>query len=538
MIIRSAHTCRVIPTNVACKNSLGTTEFPETRHSNIRRFQNDFLFRQPTHLRLKFSHDLARRILRSPIVWRTTGGGCMNAFASRHAIIIGGGASGVLLAYQLLQRSTPDFRITLIEKRPEIGRGLAYHTGNPEHVLNVRVANMSALPDDPDHFWRWLTSREGVPPPCPDPYCFVPRRIYGDYIASLLMMSKGRSLHRLSIVQGTCVDVSDELSEVVVTLDDGRCYVGDIAVLATGHDIRSCSPGYVDPWLPPSAAGVDPEATVLILGTGLTMVDYIQSLVHDGHRGPIVAMSRRGLLTKPHRRVDPIRIQETEVPFGAGISRLLRWLRGRVDAHVAGGGDWRSVIDGLRPYTQRLWRELPPASKRRFLEHARAWWDVHRHRMAPEVEERITHALYDGRLTLEAAKVAGIEPNEFGARVRYRRRGQSEILSMQVGAIVDCTGIVKDPLASANPAVRSLFDRGLARVEPLHIGIETSADCAIVNYGGVPSRRLFAVGPITRAAFWEIIAIPDIRNQCAELAAKLAHVSEASLADLIAERPS
>src|SRR5450631_1604835 len=304
---------------------------------------------------------------------------------------------------------------------------------------------MSALPDDPDHFWRWLTSREGVPPPCPDPYCFVPRRIYGDYIASLLMMSKGRSLHHLSIVQGTCVDVSDELSEVVVTLDDGRCYVGDIAVLATGHDIRSCSPCYVDPWLPPSAAGVDPEATVLILGTGLTMVDYIQSLVHDGHRGPIVAMSRRGLLTKPHRRVDPIRIQETEVPFGAGISRLLRWLRGRVDAHVAGGGDWRSVIDGLRPYTQRLWRELPPASKRRFLEHARAWWDVHRHRMAPEVEERITHALYDGRLTLEAAKVAGIEPNEFGARVRYRRRGQSEILSMQVGAIVDCTGIVKDP---------------------------------------------------------------------------------------------
>ena len=131
----------------------------------------------------------------------------MNAFASRHAIIIGGGASGVLLAYQLLQRSTPDFRITLIEKRPEIGRGLAYHTGNPEHVLNVRVANMSALPDEPDHFWRWLTSREDVPPPCPDPYCFVPRRIYGDYIASLLTISKGRSQHRLSIVQGTCVDV-------------------------------------------------------------------------------------------------------------------------------------------------------------------------------------------------------------------------------------------------------------------------------------------------------------------------------------------
>ena len=108
----------------------------------------------------------------------------MNAFASRHAIIIGGGASGVLLAYQLLQRSTPDFRITLIEKRPEVGRGLAYHTGNPEHVLNVRVANMSALPDEPDHFWRWLTSRDGVPPPCPDPFCFACVEREGCWLAS------------------------------------------------------------------------------------------------------------------------------------------------------------------------------------------------------------------------------------------------------------------------------------------------------------------------------------------------------------------
>jgi uncharacterized NAD(P)/FAD-binding protein YdhS len=241
-------------------------------------------------------------------------------------------------------------------------------------------------------------------------------------------------------------------------------------------------------------------------------------------------MSRRGLLARSHQRADPVRIPEAEVPFGASIGQLLRWFRGRVDAHTAKGGDWRSVIDAVRPYTQRLWRELPPASKRSFLEHARAWWDVHRHRMAPEVEARMTHALYDGRLTLMAAKVTAIEPNDSGARIRYRRRGQREILSMQVGAIVDCTGIVRDPSDSANPAVRSLLDRGLARVDPLHIGIETGPDCAVVSAAGVPSRRLFAVGPLTRAAFWEIIAIPDIRNQCAKLAGQLARVSETSIA--------
>jgi uncharacterized NAD(P)/FAD-binding protein YdhS len=251
------------------------------------------------------------------------------------------------------------------------------------------------------------------------------------------------------------------------------------------------------------------------------MVDYVLSLLGDGHRGPIIAMSRRGLLAKAHRRADPVRIGEAEIPFGVDVSRLLRWFRGRVETHAAEGGDWRSIIDGIRPYTQRLWRELPATSKRRFLEHARAWWDVHRHRMAPEVEERIAQALRAGHLTLVAGKIVGIEPSETGASVRYRRRGQREILDLQVGAIVDCTGIVRDPRATTNPAVRSLFDQGLARVDPLCIGIETSADCAIVNRDGVPSHRLFAVGPLTRAAFWEIVAIPDIRTQCAALAALL-----------------
>jgi uncharacterized NAD(P)/FAD-binding protein YdhS len=296
----------------------------------------------------------------------------------------------------LLHQSDSTFCVTLIEKRLDIGRGVAYHTGNPEHLLNVRVENMSTLPDEPDHFWRWLVSRKADVPLCPDPYCFVPRRIYGDYIASLLapLRSNRDASRRLSIVQGTCVGIRERPLGALATLDDGRCYVGDIVVLATGHDARSTSPGHADPWAPPSAAGIDTDAAVLILGTGLTMADYGLSLLRDDHRGPIIAMSRRGLLAKPHRRVPPMRIENTEIPFGASVSQLLRWFRGCVRAHVAEGGDSRSAIDGLRPYTQRLWRDLPLASKRRFLEHARAWWDVHRHRMAPEAEARITHAVY------------------------------------------------------------------------------------------------------------------------------------------------
>jgi uncharacterized NAD(P)/FAD-binding protein YdhS len=454
----------------------------------------------------------------------------MSRFATRHAIIIGGGASGVLLAYQLLQNHDFGFRVTLIERRSEIGRGPAYHTSNPEHVLNVRAANMSALPDDPEHFWRWLSNRaEG--PLCPDPYCFVPRRTYGDYLASLAtpFTSSESGSPRLTIVHGQCEDVVEGTAGVIMTLADGSSHTGDVAVLATGNESPVAKfPCDVDPWAPPSTA-VDKDTTVLILGTGLTMIDYVLSLLRDGHRGQIIAMSRRGLLAKAHRRTDPLRIDESEVPFGASAGRLLRWFRERIDAHMAAGGDWRSVIDAIRPYTQRLWHELPLASRRRFLEHARAWWDVHRHRTAPEVEMRLTHALATGRLSLAAAKVTGIEPNAAGALVRYRRRSQQDTASLQVGLIVDCTGIVKDPRATGNPVIRRLFEQGSARTDALHIGLDVTDDCAVINRNGIASRRLFAVGPLTRAAFWEIVAIPDIRNQCVELAARLAAICDPTL---------
>jgi uncharacterized NAD(P)/FAD-binding protein YdhS len=272
----------------------------------------------------------------------------------RHAIIVGGGASGVLLAYQLLRNPASNFHVTLIEKRAELGRGLAYHTGNPEHLLNVRAANMSALPDQPDHFWRWLSTHSANGRPCLDPYCFVPRHVYGNYIASLIqqLLSDRNVAQRLTIIRGECVQVCESESDVTTTLAHGLRFVGDVAILATGHDTAAPSlPCYADPWVPPSAADINRQATVLIFGTGLSMVDYVLALLRDEQQGPIIAMSRRGLLSKPHRRVEAVRIEEPDVPFGAPASQLLRWFRQRVDLHMEIGGDWRSVVDALRPFT-------------------------------------------------------------------------------------------------------------------------------------------------------------------------------------------
>jgi uncharacterized NAD(P)/FAD-binding protein YdhS len=448
----------------------------------------------------------------------------------QRVIIIGGGASGVFLACHLLRDRATSLHVTIIEKRPQVGRGIAYATANPEHLLNVRAANMSAFPDDPDHFWRWLAVRRNRPnsgaaiPNCADPFCFAPRQIYGDYIAELvepLLASdeRGPGLH---ILQGECVSVSETHSGVAVALANGERLTADMAVLATGHEPPApCRDYQADPWTSPAEAGIAQDDRVLIIGTGLTMVDYVLALILSGHRGPIVAMSRRGLLPRAHRPIEPFPIEERDVPFGAGLTDLLRWVRICVRSHTARGGDWRSVIDGLRPFNQRIWQGLSIDNRRRFQSHARAWWDVHRHRMAPEVEIRLNAIMASGQLRVVAAKLLAVEAGLSGASVNYRRRGDSTIEALHFDKIVECRGVVPVPANTSNPALRTVLEKGHARLDPLCIGLDVTPDCSLIDRRGIASQRLYAVGPLTRAEFWEIVAVPDIRTQCARLAAHL-----------------
>ena len=270
------------------------------------------------------------------------------------------------------------------------------------------------------------------------------------------------------------------------------------------------------------------DGRVLILGTGLTMVDTVLSLLQSGHTGPIVALSRRGLLPHVHRDVVATPINADEVPFGAGVAHLLRWLRARAEQTQACGRDWRSVIDGLRPCISDIWRKLPTSERRRFLRHARPWWDIHRHRMAPQVAMRIVHTLAEDQLKIIAGKITSLVADDKESTVHYRRRGTEQIETMQVAAILDCTGISSSPLHSPNPLVRDLLSRGMTRPDPLELGLDVTECCALINQSGRVSQRLFAVGPITRGRFWEIMAVPDIRVQCAKLAAVIIASDEPS----------
>ena len=437
-------------------------------------------------------------------------------------IIIGGGASGVLLTAHLLRSDDPGLRVTLVERRESFGKGMAYSALLPDHLLNVAATNMSAFPDDPQHYWRWLQQKQLVSAEAgPD---YTPRSTYGRYLQELLegIAERERTTGRLRLVQQECLSVTTTQGGVEARLADGTSLVGHVAVLATGHD-EEPAPGQNFAVRIGSAEDTPlaHDAPVLILGTGLSMVDAWLTLEHRGHRGEITAVSRRGLLPWPHQKGHPIKLDSADIPLGTELSYFVDWFHKLVRETEKAGGNWRDVVDGLRPFNQRIWQNWPSTAKRRFLEHTKAWWDIHRHRMPPQIHARVNQAVQSGRLKLLAARVLGTESDNGDRLVKLLPRRSRDTEILRVGRVYDCTGIVKDVSTGSIAVIRSLTDRGLARPDPLRLGLDVTLDCAVIDKNGAASDRLFAVGPLTRGTFFEIDAVPDIRNQTARLAGRL-----------------
>ena len=436
--------------------------------------------------------------------------------------VVGGGATGALAAVHLaraLDARTGDIDISVIEPAAEIGRGLAYTTSDPRHLLNVRVANMSAFADEPDHLFRWLERQGNVRGiDCPTPFCFIPRSIYGAYLADLV-----RELSEIDVIRHVrerCVDLVEEDDQVILTLESGITIKAETVVLATGNETKRTLSGVptIQPWADDTLSRIEADEAILIVGAGLTMIDFVLSLDRQGHRGKITALSHRGRLPSAHQPVAALALSPDEVPFGAELSKITRWLRGLSLELMSKGGDWRSAVDALRPHTQKLWRSMSVAQKRRFLRHARAYWDIFRHRMAPQVETQINTLRAAGRLEVVAGRIMNAEMRSDDIVVNIRRRGRDQAKTRKFTKVIDCTGLGENPYSSQNPLIRALLARGRARPDPIGIGLDISEDYALVDRSSRRSRRVMALGPLTRAAFWECTAIPDIRLQCGHVA--------------------
>ncbi len=430
-------------------------------------------------------------------------------------LIVGGGASGVLLTAQLLRRGAGQVAVDLVEKGALLGCGVAYSTRDPTHLLNTRVTNMSAYPSEPAHFLSWLGAQGEAHP---DPQGFVSRTIYGHYMGSLL--EPWTCSGTLGCRQAECLRLELHEAGVVAHLSDGARAEADLAVLATGHALPQSdrAAGLSQPWAGPAGPCDGP---VLIVGSGLTMVDQVLSLLAAGHKGPITAVSRRGLLPQVHRETPAADWTIPALPPVTGVASLTRWLRALAQARMDEGGDWREVVDGLRPHLQVLWRNLPLASRRTFLRHASAWWEVHRHRMPPSSHERLEAARASGQLQLIRGRFEGVSSDDDGNLVARIVGPDRTPCDLRVARILDCRGIRRDPETHATPLIADLLARGEARIDPLRLGLDVGPDCAVLRRDGSRSGRLYAVGPASRSAFWEITAIPDIRVQAERLASTI-----------------
>ncbi|MEG3179706.1 FAD/NAD(P)-binding protein [Sphingomonas sp. LT1P40] len=438
-----------------------------------------------------------------------------------HVAIIGAGFSGTLQAINLLRHKGP--RATLIERGAQAGEGLAYGAAHPSHVLNVRAGNMSAFPDDPGHFVRWLEARGVVDAA----HVFASRVTFGVYLREILQGAIALSEGRLTVHYGEVVDAVEHDAGVALTLADGSALAADGAVLAVGnlptHDPPGLDAGALsddlykgDPWAGDVAEGLTADDTVLVIGTGLTMVDVALMLDACGFTGRIVALSRRGLL--PRRHASGGEWERIEERPGTVASALLAQVRARADAI-----GWRAAVDELRPFTQPMWANASEAERGRFLRHLRPWWDVHRHRLAPQVADRLAAMGDSGRLRVVAGKTLGFAAREGEVAMSWRPRGADAAETMNVRRIVNCTGPLGDLSRTADPLLVALRDRGAIRPDAGNLGIDVNGVGEVIDVNGRPSERLYALGPMTRGAFWEIVAVPDIRRQTWDVARRLSN---------------
>ncbi|WGX97628.1 FAD/NAD(P)-binding protein [Nocardioides sp. L-11A] len=439
--------------------------------------------------------------------------------ARTRVAVIGGGASGVLTAINLLVRShDPGFEVVVHEASGIVGRGVAYGTNDWRHLLNVRARHMSAFPDAPSDLLDWAqrTGRSS------DPQGFLPRADYAIYLQDRLADVAD---DRLRIRAGRVLDVVRTGAGFELVTERSRS-TADAVVLCHGNQpprplatadgaaLPDASWHIANPWELGRLRTLPADARVVVVGTGLTGIDTAITLLEDGPARHVTLVSRHGLLPKPHvgqaHTAWVTKVPDDAVTADAIAAAVAEECRAAVERGVG----WRAVVDGLRPLTQELWRRLPLAERRRFLDvHARDW-EVRRHRMAPEVALRLQSYRYDDRLDLRAGGLHAVV--DLGERCRVTLAPGQE--PVEAEAVVNCTGPLADVRHSGDPLLRALVARGTVAPDPLALGIDATVDGAVRDAGGRVVDGLFVVGPPRKGTLWESTAIPEIRGQAAQVA--------------------
>jgi uncharacterized NAD(P)/FAD-binding protein YdhS len=442
--------------------------------------------------------------------------------------VVGSGFSAAATLVNLVDRLESPRSIAVVGRAEGLGLGVAYSTSEPVHRLNVPAGRMSLFPDRPDDLCAWLDG-QGRPQAKEE---FIPRQDFGSYIRDRLdeRLARTDNSARVTLADAEAIDceVLDD-NRQVLHLSNGERLTAKASVFCIGGTPAGlpleaeriapearrhiCLNVWADRWM--DRAGQDD--TVLMIGSGLTMVDQVMSLRERGHRGRIHVLSRHGLLPMPHQVP---RTDATDPAVTPGIGPLSEMMR-RMRAAAREAADWRSVVDGIRPVTQALWQHLSLEERSRFLRHANAWWNIHRHRMAPEIRARFDAMRGSGQVTVSAGWLREVYESGGQARVAYLDRLSGTLRQLSADWVVNCTGMEKCSISKV-PLLKKMSARGMITGDALGLGLAVNCHSQILRQDGTTAQSAYALGPMTMGRFFEIFAVPDIRVQARNVADRIA----------------
>jgi uncharacterized NAD(P)/FAD-binding protein YdhS len=441
--------------------------------------------------------------------------------------VIGGGVSGVLTAIQLMRQARSPLRIHLIESHPPAGLGIAYRTSFDEHLLNVPASGMSLFADLPDHFIEWLQIHF---PSLSGAEDFVPRNRFGQYVQETFEESRKRASPGVAceIHQAKAIQLKVDDKSVGITLADGEYLQAEAVVLALGNfppaDPIGVQPDwpsgfyFPNPWDEQLYRGVSALKEILLIGSGLTALDVVIGMEKEGFTGQYHLVSTHGLLPQPHQAFGEhtLAIETYDLPDRLTALALYQLFRQEV---ARAGSDWRAVIQAFRPLSVALWLRLPLGEQRQFLRRLAPWWNVHRHRIAPDLARQIEQLRSSGRLRVWKGRAGQVQ--EGVAELRLKKAPYA--VSLPVQRIINCTGPQGrfSRIALHDPLVGNLVAQGLLRDDATQTGVDAMPDGHLVQADGQPSPALFTLGTPMRGVLFECTSVPEIRQQATELAASL-----------------
>lgn len=446
----------------------------------------------------------------------------MTRRSSPRVAVIGAGFSALSLLSLWRERGAAIAGVIVYADAREACTGLAYADSAGQSLLNTRAADLGLSPSQVGAFADWL-GLSG-----PDRDGFRTRVEYGAYLRAQWADLLQASPFPIEVVARRAESVQRTGAGFIVGAGERRDGV-DQVVLANGplpalplpmlDDATRRSPHYVDdPWRNAWSDGLAADASVVVLGTGLSMLDHVLHLRGRGHRAPITAISRHGLLPRPHPEqrlpAEPLHDDVRSAWSQRSVRALLRTLRracGQRD-------DWHAAFDAIRPHIAEIWRALSAAEQSRFLRHLRSYWEVHRHRCAPELWREQQRWIKAGELRIVAARLLRVRVEGDGLALDLRRQGQAQVDTLNAQRLLRATGIDGPLQRGVDPLVDSLIAQGLVRAHPLGLGLQVDEHNRVLDVQGRAVPGLYAVGALARGLLWETTAIPELRQRAAVVA--------------------